>query len=169
MACASSFVILFCGFLFFSDLLTSCDSAIVLWFTVSLVVFTYLVIFFFVFFDLFPYGVKVVENFRFWLQARRSRGGKTAEEAEASYRAMQRWKRARAAVLRRVRGNARLLFRKEFAIKLTKASGGDPLILLIYYGLMTVVFSAVLNNVTAMIIIGSLSAVSLERLGRGGG
>jgi Na+/H+ antiporter NhaD/arsenite permease-like protein len=52
------------------------------------------------------------------------------------------------------------------AIKLTKASGGDPLILLIYYGLMTVVFSAVLNNVTAMIIIGSLSAVSLERLGR---
>jgi hypothetical protein len=121
VACASSFVILFCGFLFFSDLLTSRDSAIVLWFTVSLVVFTYLVIFFFVFFDLFPYGVKVVENFRFWLQARRSRGGKTAEEAEASYRAMQRWKRARAAVLRRVRGNARLLFRKEFAIKLTKA------------------------------------------------
>ena len=52
------------------------------------------------------------------------------------------------------------------AIKLTKASGGDPLILLVYYGLMTVVFSAVLNNVTAMIIIGSLSAVSLEKLGR---
>jgi Na+/H+ antiporter NhaD/arsenite permease-like protein len=52
------------------------------------------------------------------------------------------------------------------AIKLTKASGGDPLNLLIYYGLMTVVFSAVLNNVTAMIIIGSLSAVSLEKLGR---
>ncbi len=53
------------------------------------------------------------------------------------------------------------------AIKLTKASGGDPLILLCYYGLMTVLFSAVLNNVTAMIIIGSLSAVSLDRLGRG--
>jgi len=52
------------------------------------------------------------------------------------------------------------------AIKLTKASGGDPLILLSYYGLMTVLFSAVLNNVTAMIIIGSLSAVSLDRLGR---
>ncbi len=52
------------------------------------------------------------------------------------------------------------------AIRLTKASGGDPLNLLIYYGLMTVVFSAVLNNVTAMIIIGSLSAVSLEKLGR---
>ena len=52
------------------------------------------------------------------------------------------------------------------AIKLTKASKGDPLKLLWYYGLMTVVFSAVLNNVTAMVIVGSLTAVSLERLGR---
>ncbi len=52
------------------------------------------------------------------------------------------------------------------ALKLTKRSGGDPLKLLWSYGLMTVVFSAVLNNVTAMIIVGSLSAVSLERLGR---
>ncbi|MEE2663218.1 MAG: SLC13 family permease [Myxococcota bacterium] len=51
------------------------------------------------------------------------------------------------------------------AIKLTKASRGDPLVLLAYYGAMTVVFSAVLNNVTAMIIVGSLSAVSLRRLG----
>ncbi len=52
------------------------------------------------------------------------------------------------------------------AIRLTKISKGDPLILLIHYGIMTVVFSAVLNNVTAMIIVGSLSAVSLQRLGR---
>lgn len=52
------------------------------------------------------------------------------------------------------------------AIKLTKASGGDPRRLLWLYGLMTVIFSAVLNNVTAMIIVGSLSAVSLDRLGR---
>ncbi|WLE96387.1 MAG: SLC13 family permease [Candidatus Electrothrix communis] len=52
------------------------------------------------------------------------------------------------------------------AIKLTKLSCGDPLKLLWYYGLMTVVFSAVLNNVTAMIIVGSLSAVSLKRLQR---
>lgn len=52
------------------------------------------------------------------------------------------------------------------AIKMTKASGGDPLKLLAIYGLMTVVFSAVLNNVTAMIIIGSLSAVSLAKLQR---
>lgn len=52
------------------------------------------------------------------------------------------------------------------AIKLTKMSGGDPLRLLWLYGAMTVVFSAVLNNVTAMIIVGSLTAVSLDKLGR---
>jgi len=51
------------------------------------------------------------------------------------------------------------------AIKVTKASRGDPRRLLIFYGIMTVVFSAVLNNVTAMIIVGSLTVVSLERLG----
>ena len=50
------------------------------------------------------------------------------------------------------------------AIKVTKASGGDPLKLLISYSVMTVVFSAVLNNVTAMIIVGSLTVVSLEKL-----
>lgn len=52
------------------------------------------------------------------------------------------------------------------AIRLTKASGGDPLRLLWFYGLLTVAFSAVLNNVTAMIIVGSLTAVSLEKLDR---
>jgi Na+/H+ antiporter NhaD/arsenite permease-like protein len=52
------------------------------------------------------------------------------------------------------------------AIKLTKASRGDPFLLLVYYGLMTVLFSAVLNNVTAMIIVGSLTAVSLGSLGK---
>ncbi len=52
------------------------------------------------------------------------------------------------------------------ALRLTKASKGDPRRLLLYYGLMTVVFSAVLNNVTAMIIIGSLTGVSLKRLER---
>ena len=54
------------------------------------------------------------------------------------------------------------------AIRLTKASKGDPLVLLCFYGVMTVVFSAVLNNVTAMIIVGTLSGVSLARLGQGG-
>lgn len=52
------------------------------------------------------------------------------------------------------------------AIRLTKISGGDPLKLLVYYCVLTVVFSAVLNNVTAMIIIGSLTAVSLGKLER---
>ncbi len=52
------------------------------------------------------------------------------------------------------------------AVRVTKASGGDPFRLMILYGVMTVVFSAVLNNVTAMIIVGSLTAVSLDRLGR---
>lgn len=52
------------------------------------------------------------------------------------------------------------------AIRVTKSTGGDPVLLLTAYGIMTVVFSAVLNNVTAMIIVGSLTAVSLDRLGR---
>lgn len=52
------------------------------------------------------------------------------------------------------------------AIKLTKLSRGDPVRLLIFYGLMTVVFSAVLNNVTAMIIIGTLTTVSVTKLNR---
>ncbi|PIE17684.1 MAG: hypothetical protein CSA65_08005 [Proteobacteria bacterium] len=52
------------------------------------------------------------------------------------------------------------------AIRLTKASSGDPVRLLVSYGVMTVVFSAVLNNVTAMIIVGSLTGVSLRKLGR---
>ena len=52
------------------------------------------------------------------------------------------------------------------AITLTKMSSGDPRKLLWAYGVMTVVFSAVLNNVTAMIIVGSLTVVSLEKLGQ---
>ena len=52
------------------------------------------------------------------------------------------------------------------AIRLTKASEGDPVRLLTFYGVMTVAFSAVLNNVTAMIIVGSLTGVSLRRLQR---
>ena len=39
------------------------------------------------------------------------------------------------------------------AIKRTRASRGYPLILLIFYGLKTIVFSVVPNNVTAMIIV----------------
>ena len=52
------------------------------------------------------------------------------------------------------------------ALRMTKLSKGDPLHLLAIYGVMTVIFSALLNNVTAMIIVGSLTAVSLEKLER---
>jgi Na+/H+ antiporter NhaD/arsenite permease-like protein len=52
------------------------------------------------------------------------------------------------------------------AIRLTKLSRGDPLVLLSLYALLTVVFSALLNNVTAMIIVGSLTVVSLTKLQR---
>ncbi len=54
---------------------------------------------------------------------------------------------------------------KWLAIKVTKFSRGDPVRLLVYYGVMTVIFSALLNNVTAMIIVGSLTVVSLDKLG----
>lgn len=52
------------------------------------------------------------------------------------------------------------------AISLTKRSGGDPIKLLWFYGILTVLFSAFLNNVTAIIIIGSLTVVSLDKLGK---
>ena len=52
------------------------------------------------------------------------------------------------------------------ALKLTKMSKGDPVKLLISYGALTVIFSAFLNNVTAMIIVGSLTTVSLNKLNR---
>lgn len=52
------------------------------------------------------------------------------------------------------------------AIRLTKMTKGDPFKLLVVYSVMTVVFSALLNNVTAMIIVGSLTVVSLHKLGQ---
>ena len=47
-----------------------------------------------------------------------------------------------------------------------QSNPGDPWRLLVFYGALTVIFSAVLNNVTAMIIAGSLIAVSLGKLDR---
>lgn len=52
------------------------------------------------------------------------------------------------------------------AIKITKATQGDPFKLLAAYAMMTVLFSALLNNVTAMIIVGSLTVVSLDKLNK---
>ena len=50
------------------------------------------------------------------------------------------------------------------AIRLLKVSKGDPWRLLLLLGSLTLVFSAFLNNVTAMIIIGSLTVVACQRL-----
>jgi len=50
------------------------------------------------------------------------------------------------------------------AIKLLKASKGDPWKLMVLLGVLTLLFSAFLNNVTAMIIVGSLTVVACRNL-----
>jgi Na+/H+ antiporter NhaD/arsenite permease-like protein len=50
------------------------------------------------------------------------------------------------------------------SVKMLKASGGDPFKLLIFLSVLTAVFSAFLDNITAMIIIGSLTVVACRRL-----
>ncbi|MHC4224618.1 MAG: ArsB/NhaD family transporter [Planctomycetota bacterium] len=50
------------------------------------------------------------------------------------------------------------------AIRLLKTSRGDPWRLLLLLGVLTLLFSAFLNNVTAMIIVGSLTVVACRNL-----
>ena len=50
------------------------------------------------------------------------------------------------------------------SVKILKVSRGDPFRLLICFAGLTVVFSAFLNNVTAMIIVGSLTIVACKKL-----
>jgi Na+/H+ antiporter NhaD/arsenite permease-like protein len=50
------------------------------------------------------------------------------------------------------------------AIRLLKTSGGDPWKLMLLLGVLTLIFSAFLNNVTAMIIVGSLTVVACKSL-----
>lgn len=50
------------------------------------------------------------------------------------------------------------------SIKVLKASAGDPFRLLVLFSILTAVFSAFLDNITAMIIIGSLTMVSCRKL-----
>ena len=50
------------------------------------------------------------------------------------------------------------------SVKILKVSRGDPFRLLICFSGLTVVFSAFLNNVTAMIIVGSLTIVACKKL-----
>lgn len=50
------------------------------------------------------------------------------------------------------------------AIKILKASKGDPRNLLIYFGALTLALSALVNNISAMMIVGSLTIIACERL-----
>jgi Na+/H+ antiporter NhaD/arsenite permease-like protein len=50
------------------------------------------------------------------------------------------------------------------SVKIMKLSRGDPLLLLIAFAALTTAFSAFLNNVTAMIIVGSLTIVACRKL-----
>lgn len=50
------------------------------------------------------------------------------------------------------------------SIKILKASKGDPFRLLVFLSVLTVVFSAFLDNITAMIIVGSLTVVACRKL-----
>ena len=50
------------------------------------------------------------------------------------------------------------------SITILKASKGDPFKLLVFLSVLTVVFSAFLDNITAMIIVGSLTVVACRKL-----
>jgi len=52
------------------------------------------------------------------------------------------------------------------SVKIMKLSRGDPLLLLVAFSGLTTAFSAFLNNVTAMIIVGSLTVVACRKLER---
>lgn len=51
------------------------------------------------------------------------------------------------------------------SVRILKISRGDPFALLAWLSVLTVVFSAFLDNITAMIIIGSLTIVACRKLG----
>ncbi len=50
------------------------------------------------------------------------------------------------------------------SIKILKASKGDPKKLLRYFGGLTLILSALVNNISAMMIVGSLTLIAAERL-----
>ncbi|MFX0113007.1 MAG: SLC13 family permease [Candidatus Hodarchaeota archaeon] len=50
------------------------------------------------------------------------------------------------------------------SIKVLKLSKGDPARLLVYFGILTVILSGVLNNIACMLIVGSLTFIACERL-----
>lgn len=50
------------------------------------------------------------------------------------------------------------------SIRLLKVSGGRPVLLLFFFALLTLLFAAFLDNVTAMIIVGSLTIIAADKL-----
>lgn len=50
------------------------------------------------------------------------------------------------------------------SVKILKATKGDPKKLLRYFGALTMVLSALVNNISAMMIVGSLTLIACERL-----
>lgn len=50
------------------------------------------------------------------------------------------------------------------SVKILKMSKGDPKRLLRYFGVLTLVLSALVNNISAMMIVGSLTIIACERL-----
>lgn len=52
------------------------------------------------------------------------------------------------------------------ALRVARRTGGDPIRLLRAFGVLTVVFAATVGSTAAMVIVGALSVVTLERLGR---
>jgi Na+/H+ antiporter NhaD/arsenite permease-like protein len=50
------------------------------------------------------------------------------------------------------------------SIKILKMTKGDPKLLLRYFGVLTLVLSALVNNISAMMIVGSLTLIACNRL-----
>lgn len=50
------------------------------------------------------------------------------------------------------------------AIKILKLSRGDPVLLLRYFGILSVILSVLVGNISAMMIVGSLTLIAAERL-----
>ena len=50
------------------------------------------------------------------------------------------------------------------SVNILKATKGDPKKLLRYFGALTMILSALVNNISAMMIVGSLTLIACERL-----
>ena len=114
VASSASFLILFSGFLFFSDLLGSGDSKLVLWCTIVLLVSTYVIIGAFILYDLFPHGVRVASELKYRVDSAISGKESATERAERERERalLVKERQTREKMLRRLRGYAGLMFNK---------------------------------------------------------